>query len=100
MKMVRVSRGQRSCAFRRLLAYARAESEELGLLNADKLLGAAALAVSDELDRGEVVRSYRASKREVTTNVGEEASESADKWNIAIVDTLAQIALLFIILGR
>jgi hypothetical protein len=79
MKMLRVSRGQRLCALRRLLASARAESEEFGLLNADRLLGAAAGAVGDELDRWEAVRSYRASKRGVTRNVGEEASESADK---------------------
>jgi hypothetical protein len=66
-------------ALRRLLLYARAESEELGLLDVDKLLDAAALAVGDELDRGKVVQSHRASKREVPENADEEASESADK---------------------
>jgi hypothetical protein len=77
--MERVSRGQRMYALRRLLVYARAESEELGLSDLDKLLGAAALAVSDELDSGKAVRSHRASKREVRENADEEASKSADE---------------------
>ncbi len=75
----RASRGPRLYALRRLLVYARAESEQLGLSDVDKLLGAAALAVSDELDSAKVVRSHRASTREVPENADEEASESADE---------------------
>lgn len=43
-------RESRLRALQRLLEYALAESEELGLANVDKLLGAATLAISDELD--------------------------------------------------
>jgi hypothetical protein len=48
--MEHLVRGSRLRALNRLLEYALAESEELGLAQLDKLLGAAAQAVSDELD--------------------------------------------------
>jgi hypothetical protein len=49
------SKGSRLRALNRLLEYALTEAEALGLLHLDKLLGAAALAVSDELDNVEVL---------------------------------------------
>jgi hypothetical protein len=48
--MKRLSKSSRLRALRRLLDYAIAEGEELGLADMDKLLGAAAQAISDELD--------------------------------------------------
>lgn len=48
--MVKGSRGSRLRALNRLLIYALAESNDLGLAHLDKLLGAAVLAISDELD--------------------------------------------------
>jgi hypothetical protein len=45
-----ISRRSRLRALNRLLDYALAESKELGLAHLDRLLGAAALAVGDELD--------------------------------------------------
>jgi hypothetical protein len=62
--MEHTSRGPRLQALRRVLKYALAESEELGLAHVDKLLGAAALAVCDELDEREGGRSQRSRKRE------------------------------------
>lgn len=44
------SRGSRLRALNRLLIYALAESNDIGLAHLDKLLGAAVLAISDELD--------------------------------------------------
>lgn len=49
------SRGSRLRALNRLLEYALAESADLGLAHLGKLLGAAALAVTDELDRVRVL---------------------------------------------
>ena len=43
-------RASRLRALKQLLEYALAESKDLGLAHLDQLLGAAALAVSDELD--------------------------------------------------
>jgi hypothetical protein len=51
--MEQTSIGPRLQALRRVLEYALAESEELGLADMDKLLGAAALVVCDELDKRE-----------------------------------------------
>jgi hypothetical protein len=48
--MEHVPRETRLLALSCLLDYALAEIEELGLAHLDKLLGAAALAVNDELD--------------------------------------------------
>ena len=45
------SRGSRLRALDRLLNYALAESKELGLATLDRLLGAAATAVSEEIDK-------------------------------------------------
>ena len=53
--MGHTSRGSRLHALDRLLNYALAESKELGLADLDGLLGAAALAVSDELDNVKVL---------------------------------------------
>jgi hypothetical protein len=53
--MDHISRGSRLRALNRLLDYALAESKELGLMQLDKLLGAAALAVGDELDNVRVL---------------------------------------------
>ena len=53
--MEHISRGSRLRALNRLLDYALAESSELGLAHLDRLLGAAALAVSDELDNVRVL---------------------------------------------
>lgn len=49
--MAHVSKESRLRALRRLLDNALAESNDLGLAPLDKLLGAAALAVSDKLER-------------------------------------------------
>jgi hypothetical protein len=46
-------RASRLRALKQLLEYALAESKDLGLAHLDQLLGAAALAVSDELDKQE-----------------------------------------------
>lgn len=48
--MTPMSRGARLRTLKRLLDYALTESKEIGLAHLDKLLGAAALAVGDELD--------------------------------------------------
>jgi hypothetical protein len=53
--MEHISRGSRLRALNRLLDYALAESNDLGLAHLDRLLGAAALAVSDELDNVRVL---------------------------------------------
>jgi hypothetical protein len=58
------SRGSRLRALNRLLDYALAESQELGLAHLDKLLGAAALAVSDEFDNVKVLSPKSAASRE------------------------------------
>jgi hypothetical protein len=50
MVMEHASRGSRLLALSRLLVYALAESEELGLADLEKLLSAAALAISDGHD--------------------------------------------------
>lgn len=50
-----MSRGSRLRALDRLLDYAVAESKELGLTDLDKLLGAAALVVCEELDNVKVL---------------------------------------------
>jgi hypothetical protein len=50
-----ISRGSRLRTLNRLLEYALAESADLGLAHLGKLLGAAALAVTDELDRVKVL---------------------------------------------
>jgi hypothetical protein len=56
MQMIEhMSRGSRLRALNRLLDYALEESRELGLAHLDKLLGAAALAISDELDNVRVL---------------------------------------------
>jgi hypothetical protein len=47
-----------------LLNYALAESKELGLAALDRLLGAAALAVSDELDNVKVLSAKTEASRE------------------------------------
>ena len=53
--MEHISRGSRLRALNRLLNYALAESSELGLAQLDRLLGAAALAIGDELDNVRVL---------------------------------------------
>lgn len=53
--MTPVSRGSQLRALKRLLDYALAESQDIGLAHLDKLLGAAALAVGDELDNVKVL---------------------------------------------
>ena len=53
--MEHISRGSRLRALNRLLDYALAESSELGLAQLDRLLGAAALAIGDELDNVRVL---------------------------------------------
>jgi hypothetical protein len=53
--MASISRESRLRALYRLLAYAIAESEELGAAPLDELLSAAAMAVSDELDKGGIL---------------------------------------------
>jgi hypothetical protein len=59
-----MSRGPRLHALRRLLEYAVAESEELGLADLGSLLGAAALAIGEELNV-KAGRSQQAWKLEV-----------------------------------
>ena len=59
-----ISRGSRLRALKRLLDYALAESKELGLAALDRLLGAAALAVSDELDNVKVLSPKMEASRE------------------------------------
>jgi hypothetical protein len=53
-----------------LLEYAVAESEELGLAHMDKLLSAAALAVSDTLNSMKAAHPPRARKRQAPENRG------------------------------
>lgn len=53
--MDHVPRGSRLRALNRLLEYALAEGEDLGLVHLGKLLRAAALAVNDELDNVRVL---------------------------------------------
>jgi hypothetical protein len=50
----RMSKGSRLRALTRLLEYALAESQELGLADLDILLGAAALAIGDALETVQV----------------------------------------------
>ena len=64
-----MSRGSRLYALRRLLEYAVSESEELGLADLGNLLGAAALAISEELNV-KVGRSQQDWKREMPENAG------------------------------
>lgn len=61
--MTPTSRGARLRTLKRLLDYALAESREIGLAHLDKLLGAAALAVGDELDNVRVLSPKAAAKR-------------------------------------
>jgi hypothetical protein len=58
------SRGSRLRALDRLLNYALAESKELGLAALDRLLGAAATAVSDEIDNIKVLSPKTEASRE------------------------------------
>jgi hypothetical protein len=60
--MTPTSRGARLRTLKRLLDYALAESREIGLAHLDKLLGAAALAVGDELDNVRVLSPKTAAK--------------------------------------
>jgi len=50
-----ISRGSRLRALNRLLGYALAETRALALSHLDKLLGAATLAISEELDNMKVL---------------------------------------------
>jgi hypothetical protein len=50
----RMSKGRRLRALTRLLEYALAESQELGLADLDILLGAAVLAIGDALGNAQV----------------------------------------------
>jgi hypothetical protein len=59
-----ISRRSRLRGLNQLLDYALAESKELGLAALDRLLGAAALAVSDELDNVKVLSPKTEASRE------------------------------------
>jgi hypothetical protein len=85
--MEHMSRAPRLRALRRLLEYAVAESEELGLAHMDKLLSAAALAVGDELNSMKAARPQQARKREAPENRG--------KWSIDNT-RLLQVEFLFV----
>ena len=59
-----ISRGSRLRGLNQLLDYALAESKELGLAALDRLLGAAALAVSEELENVKVLSPKTEASRE------------------------------------
>jgi hypothetical protein len=59
-----ISRRSRLRGLNQLLDYALAESKELGLAALDRLLGAAALAVSDELENVKVLSPKTEASRE------------------------------------
>jgi hypothetical protein len=62
--MGHTSRGSRLRALSRLLGDALSESKDLGLVDLDKLLSAAALAVSDEINNAKVLSPKTAASRE------------------------------------
>jgi hypothetical protein len=59
-----ISRGSRLRALNQLLDYALVETRDLALSHLDKLLGAATLAVSDEIDNVKVLSPKTAASRE------------------------------------